>query len=95
MGMNLQQRRRDLENLPNVNHAIACMGSATVERPFSLGSRTVRRGEVLSRDELLKIPPANLRALAANHFLNLKLDPGAYRRAHNERSDNAKRQRKS
>jgi hypothetical protein len=85
MGMNHQQRMRSLEDLERVSFALAHIGSAEVQRPFSIGSRNVRRGEVLTRDELLQIPSANLRALASNHFLNLTLDSASYRRDHNEK----------
>jgi hypothetical protein len=85
--MNEMQRRADLEHLANVNHALQFVGNATVERPFNLGSRSVKRGEVLTRDELLQIPRANLTALAANHFINLSLDPAAYRQTTKGRTD--------
>jgi hypothetical protein len=92
MGMNHQQRMRALENLANVNAALRYAGSAEVLRPLTLGDRKVRRGEVLTREELERIAPANLKAMAANRWINLRNDPARYR-AHTERSDNALRSR--
>jgi hypothetical protein len=89
--MNRAQKFRDLEKLASVNAALRYVGGAVVERPFRFGQRDVKRGEKLTSAELATIPPANLKALAANRFLAITLDPAAYRRDQNHRSsdDNA------
>jgi hypothetical protein len=89
--MNHMQKMRDLETIALVNHDIAFMGSAEVRRGFQLGERAVRRGEILSREELLTIAPRNLRAMCSNRFLTITLDPNIYLQTRKEKNQNATR----
>jgi hypothetical protein len=71
---------RSLEDVARVDHALARIGGAECTRRFQLGDREVRRGETLSKAELLRIPKTNLAALASNGFLSLKLEPPTQRK---------------
>ena len=81
--MNHMQRMRSLEDLECVNHALAHIGGGECTRRFTMGDREVRRGEILTREELLRIPAVNMKALCSNGFISVTLDPASYRRAHN------------
>jgi hypothetical protein len=73
--MNHMQRMRSLEELERVNRAMAHIGGGEAIRRLTIGDREVRRGEVLTREQLLAIPAENLKAMVTNHFISLKLGP--------------------
>lgn len=52
-----------------VDHAVVLL-------PLNFGGRRLRRGDRITRDELMSMPRANFEALVHRHFISLRLDDG-------------------
>ena len=70
--MNRAQRLRSLER--EASFAMPDdIAEAVVLRAINIGGRAWRRGEVLPREQLLKIPRANFQAMVISRYLELQL----------------------
>lgn len=66
-------RHRQLADEPRLPR-LEDVGSGRVLSPFSWGPGTLKRGSILTGDQIRQMPRANLRALVAGHFLELFAD---------------------